>query len=381
MKKLLSTFLVMAMVLTGCSSTGGTTTTPAPAGTPEPQNTASVITDDGTYERTEGSSIVVHKASGREIDLDNLKVACVHKCAGFFWMDSTNDEGVNWAADNGGATWSYFPAAEFDAASQMSALMDAMASDPDILIVCPTAGDAVNEAIATAKAKGTLVIAVEGDYAMTNVDYFLDPFDPEPFVQMHVDELVERHGDDFTYCLFVGKLTTPFQVLWCDYFYDYATEKYPNLTSMTERGAYIEHDDDDDTAAEMAKQVIMGHPEVSILWSSSAGGTEGLCRAIDELGVCESVQGCGHACPVGSEYALNNGSMIFSTIHYPGAWGWTAAELGRMVIAGEAIEDGASLGFEGYEEITVLGKQVFGEGWYLQDAENVHETVERWPLL
>lgn len=341
--------------------------------------TDALAINDG-YERVEGSNIVVHKASGREIDLDNLKVVCINKCRGYYWFDCCEEEGLKWAESQGnGTTFTYYAPADFDAASQMSSLMDALATDPDVLIIAPTAGEAVNEALADAKAKGTLTIGIECDESMTNIDYLLDPFYSEPMIQWYVDEYVKMYGDDFTYCLMVGKLTTPFQVLWCNTFYDYATEKYPNLKCMTERGAWLEHDDSEDTAAELTRQIALGNPEVSLIWSSSAGGTEGICRAINELGVADKVRCGGHVCPSGAKTAIDNGSMVLGSIHFPGAWGWTAAELGRKVIAGESLEEG--LGYEEYENLLVDGKWVYGEAWYPITADTVDGLVEKWPLL
>ena len=287
---------------------------------------------------------------------------------------------MEWEAkQNGNCTWTYYAPADFDAASQMSCLMDALATDPDVLICCPTAGEAVNEALAEAKLKGTLVIIIEGDDYMTNADYLLEPFEAAPFVKAYVDELVAALGDDFTYCLMVGKLTTPFQVKWCNAFYDYATATYPNLKSMTERGAWLEHNDSDDTAAEVTKQVILGHPEVSVIWSSSAGGTEGMCRAINEMGVGDTVHGAGHACPGGAKYAMENGSMLMSSIHYPGDPFAAAAELGRKVIAGETLVPG--MDYEGYETLKFDGKWVYGNSWHRLTLDTVDTYIAKWPEL
>lgn len=377
--KIFSAVLALAMVmvmLVGCGS--------KPTNDDGPDAAASNLTDyintPDSYERTEGSNIVVHKASGRQIDLTNLKVACVHKTTGYYWFDCANLAGKEWEAkQNGNCTWTYYAPADFDAASQMSCLMDVLATDPDVLICCPTAGEAVNEALAEAKLKGTLVIIIEGDDYMTNADYLLEPFEAAPFVKAYVDELVAALGDDFTYCLMVGKLTTPFQVKWCNAFYDYATATYPNLKSMTERGAWLEHNDSDDTAAEVTKQVILGHPEVSVIWSSSAGGTEGMCRAINEMGVGDTVHGAGHACPGGAKYAMENGSMLMSSIHYPGDPFAAAAELGRKVIAGETLVPG--MDYEGYETLKFDGKWVYGNSWHRLTLDTVDTYIAKWPEL
>lgn len=362
MKKLVAMCLVLAMVL----------------------SLVGVVFADETvgndaYVRTPGSNIVVHKASGRQIDLDHLKVACVHKTYGYFWFDCADYEGQAWAEAHPGSTWNYYAPATQDAASQMAVLMDALTTDPDILIVCPTAGEAVNEAIAMAHEKGTLCICIEGDESMTNCDYLLEPFDSKPMVKWYVDELVKKLGDEFEYVLFVGKLTTPFQVKWCNEFYDYATSTYPKLKSYTARGEYLEHMDSSDTACEMGKQIILGHPEITVMWSSSAGGTGGLARAVDELGVKDTMYACGHAGVATAETRLNDGTLTLGSIHYPGAWGWTAAELGRKVIAGESLEDG--LGFDEYENLTFDGKWVYGEAWYPLTLDTVNIYRERWPEL
>ena len=74
--KIFSAVLALAMVmvmLVGCGS--------KPTNDDGPGADASNLTDyintPDSYERTEGSNIVVHKASGRQIDLTYLKVACV----------------------------------------------------------------------------------------------------------------------------------------------------------------------------------------------------------------------------------------------------------------------------------------------------------------
>lgn len=394
MKKIITLALaiILIVVSTGCAAktTENSQESAAPSGKTEDtkieyvevekKESDDVIVSSDGYIHKEGSSIVIHEATGREVDLNNLNVACVHKSQGSFWMDSTNTEGMNWAAaQNGKATWNYFPAQTFDAASQMAALNDAMATDPDVLIVCPTAGEAVNEAITTVKEKGTLVIAVEGQDYMDNVDYFLDPFEENVFIKMHVDEIVKRLGDDITYCLWVGKLTTPFQVLWCDIFYDYATKTYPNMKCIIKRGEYLEHNDSEEGGYETAKQVLLANEDIDLLWSASAGGTLGIARAINELGLTGKVYACGHARPSGSKFAIDNGSALFTTIHYPGAWGWAAAELGRKIWAGEPIENKADLDIEGYNSITVIGKHVYGEGWYLQDKDTIDSIVAKYP--
>lgn len=375
MKKLLMLLMVITIisVSVACSPAGQETNINV-----NPEVEASYV------EREESTSTDVIEGfeTGRDVDLENLSVACVNKAQGYYWFDCCDTEGQNWkASQDGKGTWSYFPPKTFDAAAQASALSDAIATDPDVLIVAPISGEAVNEALKPAKDAGTVTIAVEGMDTMTNIDYFLDPFHEEPFIKMHVDEIVERMGDDITYVLFVGKLTTPFQVLWCDTFYDYATETYPNMTCIVKRGEYMEHDDDEETAYEVAKQIAMAHPDVDLMWSSSAGGTLGLARAIEELGLVGDVYAGGHLGPSSSESAINAGSVIFTTIHYPGAWGYAAAELGRKVLAGEKIENGTNLGIEGFENVTVIGNHVYGDGWYLQDADTIATIREKYPLF
>ena len=105
------------------------------------------------YERTETTA--TDPATGREVDLNNIYVAAVNKSMGSFWMDGANTEGTAWAERTDGVTWGYFPAATFDAAAQMSALSDALATDPDVLLISPTSGEAVNEALTSATEKGT----------------------------------------------------------------------------------------------------------------------------------------------------------------------------------------------------------------------------------
>ncbi len=343
----------------------------------EVQSGENVIYDD-TITRTEGSSIVVDNETGREVDLNDLSVAGVHRSMGSFWMDSANVEGEAWAERTPGVTWSYYPAAVMDAAAQMSALSDAMATDPDVLVICPTSGEAVNEAIASAKEKGTIVVGYEGTPDLTNFDYFVDPFPGDVYVKMHVDKIAEMLGDDITYCLWVGRLTTPYQVEWCNTFYNYAAEKYPNMKCILEYGAWLEHTDNEEVAYESAKQVLLSN-DVDLLWTPSSGGCLGLARAIEDLGMVGSVYACGQSRPSASKIALDAGTYLFSTIYYPGAVFAAAAEIGRRVWAGEEIKTGDDLGLEGYTDITVDGNWVYGTGWYFMDKDTIDEIVAKYP--
>ena len=260
----------------------------------------------------------------------------------------------------------------------MSALSDALATDPDVLVISPTSGEAVNEALTPAKEKGTVVIGWEATEDLDNFDYFVEPFIGKDYVEMHVDKIAELLGDDITYCLWVGKLTTPYQVLWCEYFYDYAAEKYPNMTCVLERGAWLEHNDNEETAYESAKQVLMTY-DVDLLWTPSSGGCLGLARAIEDLGMTGNVYACGQSRPSASKVALDAGTYLFSTVYYPGAVWAAAAEIGRRVWAGEEIKTGDDLGIEGYNNITVIGNWVYGEGYYWMDADTIDDVVAQFP--
>lgn len=328
------------------------------------------------YERTETTA--TDPATGREVDLNDIYVAAVNKSMGSFWMDGADLEGTAWAERTEGVRWGYFPAATFDAAAQMSALSDALATDPDVLVISPTSGEAVNEALTSAKEKGTVVIGWEATDDLDNFDYFIEPFVGKDYVEMHVDKIAEMLGDDVSYCLWVGKLTTPYQVQWCEYFYDYAAEKYPNMTCVLERGAWLEHNDDEETAYESAKQVLMTY-DVDVLWTPSSGGCLGLARAIEDLGMTGNVYACGQSRPSASKVALDAGTYLFATIHYPGAVWAAAAEAGRRIWAGEEIKTGDDLGIEGYNNVTVDGNWIYGEGYYWMDKDTIDDVVAKFP--
>ena len=147
---------------------------------------------------------------------------------------------------------------------------------------------------------------------------------------------------------------------------------------MLDRGAWLEHNDDEETAYESAKQVLMTY-DVDVLWTPSSGGCLGLARAIEDLGMTGNVYACGQSRPSASKVALDAGTYLFSTVFYPGAvWG-AAAEAGRRIWAGEELKTGDDLGIEGYNNITVIGNWIYGEGYYWMDKDTIDDIVAKFP--
>lgn len=394
----ISVMMALSMLLVGCAGTPSAAP-PADTSTPQADNTPSeggnaayeegyvpesgeAIFDD-RYERTEGSRIIVHKETGRKIDLDNLLIVGVNKATGAFFWNSGEDESNRWAGQDGKVDMRWIPPTSFDAAAQMAALSDAIALDPDVLMVAPIAGEAVNEAVAEAKKRGTLVLGFEASDSMDNIDYYVDAFEGQRFVHMFVDNIasmMEKKGfEEINYALWVGKLTTAYQVDYCNWFYEYAAEKYPNMHCMLEKGAWLETNDNEEAGYESAKQVLLANSEVNLLWTPSSGGALGLARAIEELGLTGKVYTSAQSRPSASKLALDNGTYLFSAIMYPGACWYAMCQVARNVLEGKPVDNGNNLGIEGFENIIVKGKHVYGDGWYYMDPNTIDSVVAKFP--
>lgn len=399
MKKLIALAVAVVMLLgifTGCQATAPVETsseiTAEQTASAKPSESIATVStkveETGDVIRLEDlgytreGNIVTHTKSGRTIDLSGYSVALINKGMGSFWFDGIGAEAQNWADAQGSSVeFDYFPATSFtDPATQVVARSSALAIDPDVLVDNPFDSTLGNDAVAPAKEDGTFIVAVEGDdKAMPNIDVFLDPYSYEDLAAFSVESLVDKLGDDITVALFTSTLTQYYHMLLCDLFYDYAAEHYPNMKFVTPKGEYFEHKNTESDAREATKQVIQQYPDVDVLWSASSAGTLGLALGIEELGMIGQVYACGHSRPSASLQALESGSYIFATIHYPGAWGWAAQEAARLLLSGEEITTGTDLGIDGYRNVTVIGRHIYGDGFILLDKDTIDSVVAKYP--
>ena len=359
MKKLIAMVLVLCMILglTACGSGSGTTQTT--------QAAAAATTAQEDQQAAEAPQ-------------KKLVVATVVKAIGSNWFDSMDWEGTKWAEENG-AEHHYIGPTSMDSAAQLQCLEDAIALQPDILTVVPIAADACDALLKQARNQGTKVVTHEGT-GLTNIDFNVDAFSNEAFGTNFADKCAELIGNDAKYALVVGTLTTPAHMAWAKAFFAHANESYPDMDCMNdmdgENVVPLEGGANSDTSYTMAKQFLQANPDVQVFYIGSSSCVAGVCRAIEELGMQDSVKVLAVGTASGQKTYYESGTIVYGAMWYPGAAQYAAYEVGKRLIEGQTIQTGDDLGFDGYHSITVDGTNIYGNAWLDITTDNLEEMCE-----
>ena len=359
MKKLIAMVLVLCMILglTACGSGSGTTQTT--------QAAAAATTAQEDQQAAEAPQ-------------KKLVVATVVKAIGSNWFDSMDWEGTKWAEENG-AEHHYIGPTSMDSAAQLQCLEDAIALQPDILTVVPIAADACDALLKQARNQGTKVVTHEGT-GLTNIDFNVDAFSNEAFGTNFADKCAELIGNDAKYALVVGTLTTPAHMAWAKAFFAHANESYPDMVCMNhmdgENVVPLEGGANSDTSYTMAKQFLQANPDVQVFYIGSSSCVAGVCRAIEELGMQDSVKVLAVGTASGQKTYYESGTIVYGAMWYPGAAQYAAYEVGKRLIEGQTIQTGDDLGFDGYHSITVDGTNIYGNAWLDITTDNLEEMCE-----
>ena len=100
------------------------------------------------------------------------------------------------------------------------------------------------------------------------------------------------------------------------------------------------------------------------------------CRAIEELGMQDSVKVLAVGTASGQKTYYESGTIVYGAMWYPGAAQYAAYEVGKRLIEGQTIQTGDDLGFDGYHSITVDGTNIYGNAWLDITTDNLEEMCE-----
>lgn len=296
------------------------------------------------------------------------RIAFVGKVEGQPWWDNVRKNVEEW-----GAEVAYQAPAEVDAAAQVQIMTDLVnQGEIDALLFSPNDPAACEAICKEAMDKGIICIATEAS-GMENVNYDIEAFDEAGLGAFLMDELAAQMGEEGQYVTMVGSLTMESQNNWADAAIARAEEAYPNLEYLDER---LVDDSDADIAYNLTKEAIQKYPELKGILGTGSFDAPGAARAIEEMGLTGQVFAISVAMP--SEVADYIASGTLGSV---GLWdaGVTAKAMCNLAVKlfnGEEIGDTVDLGIDGYNECTVDGTLIVGQGQIAINADNVEEWVE-----
>ena len=99
-----------------------------------------------------------------------------------------------------------------------------------------------------------------------------------------------------------------------------------------------------DTAYSVAKQFLQANPNLQVFYVGSSSNVSGVCRAIEELGLGDSVKVLAVGTASGQKSYYESGTIVYGAFWYPGAAQYACYEVGKRVLAGETVKTGDDLG-------------------------------------
>ena len=304
-------------------------------------------------------------------DGEKWKIATVVKESSDPWFIRMEDGVKKFAADTGNEAFQKGPAA-YDPAQQIQVIEELIAQDVDAICVVPIDPEACENVLKKARDKGIVVITHEAT-SQVNTDYNIEAFDNVGYGAYMMDELAKAMGEEGEYVCMVGFLTTASHQEWSDAAIARQKEKYPNMTLIAEQK--VETEDSMEVAYERAKELLKKYPNLKGFLGTSSYDAPGAGKAIAEMGMIGKCFAVGTSVVSCAEAQLTDGSCAAVTCWDPADAGYAMNVLAQMVLEGKKddIKTGLDLGIKGFENLTVDGNKINGQGWIVITKENMSE--------
>ncbi|MDK2799342.1 MAG: simple sugar transport system substrate-binding protein [Clostridiales bacterium] len=352
MKKLLSLFIVVCLVMTlvilpGCGKSADESKT-----TQESKSTQENKTSKGD----------------KSAKTKKYKIATVPKVSNIAWFDRMEEGVKEFAKDTGHDAFQVGPQ-KADAALQVQIIEDLIAQKVDAITVVPFSTEALEPVLKKARDKGIVVISHEAS-SLQNIDYDIEAFDNAAYGAHFMEHLAKLMGEEGEYATFVGSLTSKTHNEWVDAAIKLQKEKYPKMKLVAEKQ---ESYDDQKTAYEKTRELLKAHPNLKGIQGSAMGDAPGAALAIEEMGLTGKVHVVGTSLVSVAGKYLESGSCDLIGFWDPAKAGYAMNQLAVMVLEGKEIKDGLNLGIPGYENLKLKDKVFYGQAWVDVTKENMNE--------
>lgn len=296
-------------------------------------------------------------------------IVTVPKLTGVSWFDRM-EEGVDRYAEETGADAYMQGSGQADANAQVRVIRDLMSADTDALAVVPFQPDAVEQVLARAMEQGMPVVTHEAPN-IENADWDIEAFRNEDYGRNLMDELAKRMDEKGKYAVMVGSLSSATHMAWVESAIAHQKAEYPQMQQV---GGIVETQDDSQVAYQRMKELLSAHPDIKGIQGSASTDVVGVGQAVDEAGLSDQVSVVGTSVPNDARAGLKNGSIDLITFWDPADAGYAMNVVAQKMLDGEEIESGMDLGVDGYGDVTIDGKVIYGDkAWITVTQENVDD--------
>ena len=297
---------------------------------------------------------------------DETSIATVVKIAGIQWFNRLEEGVVRYAEDTGTNAFQVGPA-QADPQQQAALIEDMIAQEVDALAVVPMSPEALEPVLQRAMEQGIVVVTHEAA-SQQNIHYDIEAFVNEDFGANLMEQMATCMGGEGEYAVFVGSLTSQTHNQWVDGAIAHQEENYPDMTLVGDKNETF---DDQQNAYQKTQEVLRAFPNVKGLQGSASTDVAGIGLAVEERGMEDATCVFGTSLPSIAEQYLETGAVDGIGFWDPSIAGYAMNKVAQMVMDGEEVTDGMDLELEGYENVTLDGKVIYGQAWVNVDADNM----------
>ena len=306
--------------------------------------------------------------SGGTADAGDLRFVNVVKLTGVGWFDRM-DEGIVAFAASSGIDASQTGADDASPEKQVRLVEDLIAQGVDAITVVPNSPESLEGVFQKARDAGIVVVTHEAA-SQKNTDADIEAFDNTAYGETIMDNLAECMGNEGQYAAFVGQVTAESHMQWVAGALAKAAADYPDVVRVEDP---LESKEDADIAYEQTKELMKKYPELKGIQGSSAVDVAGIGRAVEELGLNDSVCVMGTSIPSIAGKFLDTGAIDKIFFWDPALAGQAMMKIAEKLVNGEELSSGMDLGLDGYTSVQQspdVATTWYGSAWVIVDKDN-----------
>jgi len=230
-----------------------------------------------------------------------------------------------------------------DADLQIEALKQLIEQKVDLIAV--SANDPVKlvPVLQRAREQGIKVITWDADTEPQGREFFVNMVDPEVLGRHLLDTLALTMGEKGNYAIMTGSFAAANLNEWLKWINIQQNEYYPDLNLVET----VATDDDLDKAYEVARKLLIDHPDLDGIIGNSSVGPPAAAQAVKEAGKSGTVKVVGLSNPNLMRSYLQEGSAQVATLWSPKKLGYLTIMLAYNYLNGQMPVDGQEIGSVG----------------------------------
>jgi len=308
-----------------------------------------------------GSFAFANGTEEKKNTTEKYVIANAPKCVGIAWWDRMKQGNDEFAAETGNEVYQVGNAGAADVAVQVQTIEDIIASGADAITVIPADPTTMEPILKKAREKGLVVVSHEAA-GMENVDYDIEAFNNQEYGAHVMDNLAKEMGEEGDYALILGSLTMVSHQQWTEGAIKRQKEAYPNMNLVCDPLEPTGGDPNEGTYT-VVKELISKYSNLKGVIGWDMLNPPAIARAVEEANKAGDIVVTGTCLVSVCSDFLNDGTIKTISFWDPAAAGKAMCSVAVKTIEGEAITNGMDLNVEGFENIKLDGKVIYGSAW------------------